>query len=151
MNATDLTSTLLAGLLELEQSGDLVLTHPNPMVLADQLCAKVIRKWSLESLDLPIESAIDYEMKSSAKHLAETFHVGDAEATGIVERFVRDLGSSRTPKEVAELLSHQGPQEIALGAYFCAHLQRGKYYGSDYLDWRKNHYIGRGLPFGNAA
>ena len=140
MNSTDLNSTLLAGLLELEQSGDLVITNPAPQALAEALGARVIKQWGSESLDVPIEAVIDAGMKSSAKALAEIFNVGNSEATSAIETFVRSLGERRTPREVAELIAHQGAQEIALGAFFCSHLRQGDYYSSDYLDWRKTQY-----------
>ncbi len=140
MNHTDLKSTLLAGLLELEQSGDIVITNPAPQVLADQLSEKLINQWCSQSLDVPIEAVIDTGMKSAATALVKIFNLGSVEATAAVERFVRSLGESREPKEVAELISHQGAQEIAYGAFFCSHLRQGKYYSSDYLDWRKSEY-----------
>jgi hypothetical protein len=140
VNSTDLKSTLLAGLLELEQSGDIVITNPAPQVLADQLSTKLIDQWGRQSLDVPIEAVIDTGMKSAATALVKIFNLGSAEATSAVERFVRSLGESREPKEVAELISHQGAQEIAYGAFFCSHLRQGKYYSSDYLDWRKSEY-----------
>jgi hypothetical protein len=140
MNSADLKSTLLAGLLELEQSGDIVITNPAPQVLADRLGAKLIDKWGSESLDVPIEATIDAGMKSAAAALVKIFQLDSAEATSAVEKFVRSLGESREPKEVAELIAHQGVQEIAFGAFFCSHLRKGKYYSSDYLDWREAEY-----------
>jgi hypothetical protein len=143
MNSSDLSSTLLAGLLELEQSGDLVITHPAPLALADQLCAKVIEKWGKEALDDPIEPVLDLAMKISKNHLIEIFKLTDTEAESAVKSFLRSLETTRTPKEVAELVCHQGFGEIAVGAFFCAHLRRGEYYSSDYLDWRMNLYAQR--------
>jgi hypothetical protein len=140
VNPTDLKSTLLAGLLELEQSGDIIITNPAPQVLADQLSAKLIDAWGSQSLDVPIEAVIDTGMKSAVAALAKIFNLSSAEATAAVESFVRSLGDSRDPREVAELISHQGAQEIAYGAFFCSHLRRGKYYSSDYLDWRKSEF-----------
>lgn len=140
MNSTDLKSTLLAGLLELEQSGELVITNPAPQALADQLYAKLIGQWGSESLDVPIEAVIDTGMRSAATALVKIFNLGSDEAVSAVERFVRSLGESRAPKEVAELVAHQGAQEIAFGAFFCSHLRRGEYYSSDYLDWRQTEY-----------
>ncbi len=78
-------------------------------------------------------------MKESTAHLEKSFALGADEAHAAVERFLRYLEASRTPKEVAELICHQGYQEVALGAFFCSHLKRGEYYSLDYLDWRKAH------------
>ncbi len=140
MNSTDLKSALLAGLLELEQSGDIVITNPAPQAVADQLAAKLIDQWGSQSLDIPIEAVIDTGMKSAATALVKIFNLGSVEATSAVESFVRSLGESRAPKEVAELIAHQGAQEVAFGAFFCSHLRKGQYYSSDYLDWRKAEY-----------
>jgi len=140
VNCTDLKSTLLAGLLELEQSGDLVITNPAPQALADQLSEKLIGQWGSESLDFPIEAVIDTGMRSAATALVKIFNVGGSEAISSVESFVRSLGESRAPREVAELIAHQGAQELAFGAFFCSCLRKGEYYSSDYLDWRKAEY-----------
>jgi hypothetical protein len=140
VNSAELQSVLLAGLLELEQSGDIVITNPAPQVLADQLCAKVVGQWADQSLDVPLEAVIDTGIKSASAALVRVFNLESAEATSAVERFVRSLGESRSPKEVAEILAHQGAQEIAFGAFFCSHLGKGSYYSSDYLDWRKAEY-----------
>lgn len=139
MDTKKLTASLLAGLVELEQSGDLVIIDPIPLVLAERLCARVIRDWGQACLDEPIELAIELGLKLSTRHLEERFALSADDAHSAVEKFFRYLGSNRTPKEVAELICHQGYEEIALGAFFCSHLQRGEYYGLDYLDWRKAH------------
>lgn len=140
MDTTELTASLLAGLVELEQSGDVVIVHPIPSALAGRLCARLVRDWGQAFLkEPPFEFAIDLGMKQSARYLEECFALGTDEACCAVEKFVRYLGSNRTPMEVAELISHQGFQEVALGAFFCSHLQRGEYYSSHYLDWRKAH------------
>jgi|GEM_PF-543411 len=140
VDVKDLTASLLAGLVELEQSGDLVIIDPIPLTLAEHLCAKVMRDWGLEHLDEPIELAVELGLKQSTTYIEKSFALGADEARAAVEKFLRYLESNRTPKEVAELICHQGYQEVALGAFFCSHLQRGEYYGMDYLDWRKAHY-----------
>jgi hypothetical protein len=140
MDPSELTSVLLAGLLDLEKSGDLVITHSSPGALADQLCAQIVKHWGKVSLDVPIEAVIDTGTKSATQNLAEVFGLADAEASAVMKSFVRSLGERRTPREVAELIAHQGPAEIACGAFFCSYLRRGAYYSSDYLDWREDHY-----------
>ncbi len=99
--------------------------------------------WGKESLDDPIESVLDSGMKSSAASLARIFTLSSAEAASVVQSFLRSLGVTRTPREVAELVAHQGSEEIAIGAFFCTHLKHGEYYSADYLEWRKNHHAQR--------
>jgi len=141
LNTTELTNNLLTGLLELEQSGDLVITHPAPLALADLLCSRILQQWANEFLnEPPFEVVIANEIKLSSRHLAATFNIEEAAATSTVEKFVQSFLATRTPKEVAELLTHQGPQEIALGSFYCIQLKRGLYYSSDYIDWRMAHY-----------
>lgn len=144
MNCTDLKSTLLDALLELEQSGDIVIIHAVPQALADRILARLAAQWASDSLDIPIEAVIDTGMRSAAIVLANVFNLGSGEATSAVGMFLRDLGESRSPREVAELVAHQGAQEIAFRAFFCSHLRRGDYYSSDYLDWRKAEYARQG-------
>lgn len=137
MNTTDLSATLLAGLLSLEKSGDLVITHPAPAALADSLCSEVIQQWAKQFLDAPpSEIVIDDSIRASSRHLVSS-SIKEEEARSIVEKFVASLRAGRTLTEVADLLAHQGPQEIALGAYYCIHMQLGEYYSSEYLEWRK--------------
>ena len=65
------------------------------------------------------------------------------DARHLVESFIEHIGSNRTKSAVAEFISHQGAAEVAEGAYFCIQLRRGEYYGTAYLDWRKQFYAER--------
>ena len=64
----------------------------------------------------------------------------ESDARSVVEKFVSHLLVKRPPGLVAELVTHQGPEDVALGAYYCMHLQQGEYYDSGYLEWRKGVY-----------
>ena len=141
LNVSELTDKLLAGLLELEQSGDIVITHPSPHVLAELLGTTLIHSWAAEFLDEPpSEIVIEGTLNSAAKYLKEYFGIDESLSRQTVDNFLRGFRGWKSLREVAELVSHQGTEEIALGAYYCVHQKRGEYYSADYLDWRKEYY-----------
>lgn len=141
MNVSELTDKLLAGLLELEQSGDIVITHPTPHVLAELLGTNLIQSWAAEFLDEPpSEVVIEGALNSTAKYFKENFDIDESSSRQTVDNFLRSFLGWKSLREVAELVSHQGTEEIALGAYFCTHLKRGVYYSMDYIEWRKEYY-----------
>lgn len=141
MDRNELAETLLAGLIELEKAGDLVIIHSAPTALADRLCSGIVERWSSEFLlDPPNEIVMEDGVQASSRRFEEAFGVEHSQALRTVRAFIDSLAANRTPAELAALISHQGPQEIADGAYCCAHLQRGDYYSPAYLDWRRERY-----------
>lgn len=141
MNTNEIANELLSGLLELEQNGDLVITHTSPPSLADKLCSRVIQKWAQEFLDCPpFEVVVEDGVKSATNYLEAVFEMVESDARSVVEKFVSHLLVNRPLGMVAELVAHQGPEDVALGAYYCMHLQKGEYYDSGYLEWRKGVY-----------
>ena len=138
MNKNEISDELLKGLTELEESGDIVITHTNPELLAKKLSSAIVEKWAFEFLDTPPDVVvIDEYSNTSKQYLCQTFDLSEKEAGASIVDFIDLLSSSRSLREVADLVSHQGYQEIAFGAYYCSHLKRGEYYSSGYLDWRK--------------
>lgn len=141
MDASEISQALLEGLEELEQAGDLVITHSAPLELAEKLRAKLIERWADEFVVMPPHEVVIADGVSSAsKYLTAKFRVTPTEALSMVQRFVETLRPQRTLTELADLIAHQGHQDIALGAYYCVHLARGEYYDPGYLDWRSAAY-----------
>lgn len=141
MERRELAEALLAGLIDLETSGDVVLIHSAPSALADRLCSAILQRWSREfQVDPPEEVVIEEGIQASSRCLEQAFGIEAEQALVMVRDFVRSLAADRTRREMAQLLSHQGPQEIADGAFYCIHLRRGDYYSPAYLAWRKNRY-----------
>ncbi|MCY1215663.1 hypothetical protein D3C87_960610 [compost metagenome] len=139
-----ISAKLLSELQQLEQSGDLVIAHHAPSMLADRLCDAIVRQWANEFLDEPPpEAVIESSLRSSERHLCERFGLDETGARIVARAFIDRLAATRTLREVAELITHQGAQEIADGAYFCVHLDKGEYYSWSYLDWRSGRYPGR--------
>ena len=137
MDANGIAQALLEGLVELEHAGDLVITHSAPLELAEMLGSKLIERWANEFVVMPPHEVVVADgVRSATKYLQATFDVAYPEALLVVERFVEDLRAQRTLTELADLVAHQGHQDIAMGAYYCVHLARGKYYDSGYLAWR---------------
>jgi len=73
---------------------------------------------------------------AAAEYLRRHFNLNAVDSHIVTQQFLDNLSTSRTKTELAELISHQGHQEIAHGAYFCVHLKLGEYYDQDYLEWR---------------
>ncbi|BEP53033.1 hypothetical protein GmRootV118_02770 [Variovorax sp. V118] len=139
-----ISAKLLSELQQLEQSGDLVIAHHAPSMLADRLSDAIVQQWASEFFEEPPpEVVIEMSLRSSARQLTEHFGMDEASACSVARGFMDRLASTRTLREVAELVTHQGAQEIADGAYFCVHLDKGEYYSPGYLDWRKARYSGR--------
>ncbi|WP_157288446.1 hypothetical protein [Uliginosibacterium gangwonense] len=137
VSRAELLNALLAELVKLENSSDLVITHPAPSFVADQLCSAVIQWWGKEFLDEPpSEVVIENGIVDASRHLQELFELSEAEARSASVSFVGQLSRDRTRNEVAILISHQGPREIAHGAYYCNYLALGSYYDEGYLNWR---------------
>ncbi len=144
MDANEISRVLLEGLLELEQSGDLVIIHTAPLKLADSLHSKIIQRWADEFAEAPPHEVIIADgVRHSTQYVQEYFALSYPEALGVVERFVEERRQERTMGELADLVAHQGPQDIAMGAYYCVYLQRGNYYDPGYLAWRSEQLVGR--------
>lgn len=139
MDAGAISQVLLKGLLDLEKAGDLVITNNSPQSLAEDLCSKLIERWAdnFESMP-PHEVVIADSISCCTKYLQKHYDLPYPRAHSVVERFVDDRRRERTLAELAELLAHQGCQEIAMGAYYCVHLEGGTYYDMGYLAWRKS-------------
>jgi hypothetical protein len=137
MDLSDISQSLLEGLVELEQAGDLAITHAAPIELADKLRSKLVERWAKEFVAMPPhEVVIANGIRSATGYLETKFSVPHEQALSVVRRFMEDRRAERTLPELADLVAHQGYQDIALGAYYCVHLGRGKYYDPDYLTWR---------------
>lgn len=144
MNRNELANCLLNSLLELEKAGDVIVTHPNLSVLAEQICDSLVQKWAAEFLEAPpYEVVIDSGLNAASEYLQCHFNLNALDAHIVARQFLDSLGTSRTKTELAELISHQGYREIAYGAYFCIHLKLGEYYDADYLEWRRREYAKR--------
>lgn len=137
MDASGIAQALLEGLVELERAGDLVITHSAPLELAEKLSSNLVERWANEFVVMPPHEVVIADgIRSATKYLQAKFGVAYPEALLVVERFVEDLRAQRTVADLADLIAHQGHQDIAMGAYYCVYLARGKYYDSGYLDWR---------------
>lgn len=138
MDTNAISQALLKGLQDLEQAGDLVITHTSPQRLAEDLCSTLIERWAAEFADMPPHEVVIADSISwCTRYLQKNYDLPYPSALFVVERFVEDRGKERTLAELAELLAHQGHQEIAMGAYYCVHLDGGTYYDMGYLEWRK--------------
>lgn len=144
MNKNEIAEEILKGLVDLEDSGDIVITNTNPELLAKRLSSTLVEKWAFEFLEVPPDVVVIDECFSIAKqNLCQIFDLKGSEAEMAMNNFIDLLSFNRSNREIADLLSHQGYEEIAFGAYFCCHIKMGEYYSREYLDWRKNVYAKR--------
>lgn len=140
MNQSQISDCLLAGLGDLENSGDLVITHTSPRSLADKLCSLLVNQWSAEFFDEPpYEVVVENCIQSCTSVLHRNFSIGELEARSAVKTFLHEIGARRTLRDLCELVSHQGEIEISDGTYYCICLGNGSdsYYSDGYLDWRR--------------
>lgn len=139
MNQAQISACLLAGLVQLEDSGDVVMTHSNPKALADQLGSLLVKEWGAEFFDEPpYEVIVENCIQSCTSILQRKFSMEEVEARSAISRFLREIGADRTRRELCELVSHQGDMEISDGTYYCICLGNGSdtYYSEHYLRWR---------------
>lgn len=87
MNQSQISDCLLAGLVDLENSGDLVITHTSPRSLADKLCSLLVNQWSAEFFDEPpYEVVVENCIQSCTSVLRRNFSIGELEARSAVKR-----------------------------------------------------------------
>ena len=144
MDRDKLDAVLLEGLLELEVSDDIVITHSIPSSLAKRISSHLLQAWVGEFCQsIPFELHIHDSLMATANIVHREFDISESDAQSIVEQFHTELLQERTLREFSELVWHQGNHELAAGAYYCVVLRRGKYYSRDYLDWRTDYYASR--------
>lgn len=144
MNPSQISDCLLAGLVDLENSGDLVITHTSAKSLADKLCSLLVNQWGAEfSVEPPYEVVVENCIQSCTSILHRNFSIEEAEARPAVKTFLREIGARRTLRDLCELVWHQGDLEISDGTYYCICLGNGSdsYYSDGYLAWRKARYL----------
>lgn len=140
MNQSQISDCLLAGLVELESSGDLVITQTSARPLADKLCGLLLDQWSSEFFDEPpYEVVVEKCIQSCTSILQRNFSIEEEEARSAISTFLQELGARRTSRELCELVSHQGDIEISDATYYCICLGNGSdsYYSDGYLAWRR--------------
>ncbi|WP_447915471.1 hypothetical protein [Delftia acidovorans] len=140
MNQSQISECLLAGLVDLENSGDLVITHNSSRSLAEKLCSLLINQWSAEFLDEPpYEVVIENCIHSCTSILHRNFSIEEVDARSAISTFLREIGARRTLRDLCELVSHQGDIEISDATYYCICLGNGSdsYYSDGYLAWRR--------------
>ncbi len=144
MDQSQISSCLLAGLIDLENAGDLVITHTSPKSLADKLCSLLVNQWGAEFFDEPpYEVVVENCIQSCTSILHRNFSIEEVEARSAVKTFLREIGARRTLRDLCELVSHQGDIDISDGTYYCICLGNGSdnYYSDGYLSWRRERYL----------
>lgn len=114
-----------------------MITCTAPQKLAEALSSRIVQQWAEVSVEiLPDEVVIADTIKSRAEYLNRAFSLPHPEALAVVERFVEDRRSARTMSKLADLVAHQGHQDIAICAYYCIQQRMGRYYDQGYMAWR---------------
>ncbi|ULR91391.1 hypothetical protein [Comamonas sp. B21-038] len=97
MNQAQISTCLLAGLVQLEDSGDVVMTHSNLKALADQLGSLLVKEWGAEFFDEPPYGVmVENCIQSCTSILQRKFSMDEAEARSAVSRFLREIGADTT-------------------------------------------------------
>ncbi len=131
---------IVSVLNEMENRGDLVITTTSNNNLAEEIYSSIVKSWLEENTDFeePIEFTLPKFLEKITAVIQNNFGLTEGESKEISEKYHKTWLEQRTPKEVAELYWHQGPQDIALRAYYTVKLGNNDK-EMDFLDWRKKY------------
>lgn len=100
----------------------------------------LLDQWSSEFFDEPpYEVVVEKCIQSCTSILQRNFSIDEEEARLAISTFLQELGARGTPRELCELVSHQGDIELSDATYYCICLGNGSdsYYSDDYFAWRR--------------
>ena len=129
-------------LKELEERGELVVTSTIPQYISKSIFHSIVEEMlkNTEESDFIIECDIPYLLEQISAHLSSVFCEDIKNARRITNAFYNRLLERLNMQEVAELIHHETPFEIALRSYYCIELHKPDTRDLEYLDWRKKYY-----------
>lgn len=130
---------------ELEGRGEIVITSVIPQYISKAIFHSIAEEMLSreKESEFIIECDIPYLLEQTASHLSSVFGEEMESAKGIVNDFYHMQLERLTMPQVAELIHHETPFEIALLAYYCCKLGKSGFRDLEYLDWRKKYYAKR--------
>jgi hypothetical protein len=127
---------------DLEGRGEIVITSVIPQYISKAIFHSIVEEMLSreEESEFIIECDIPYLLEQMASHISSVFGEEIESAKGIVNNFYHMQLERLTMQQVAELIHHETPFEIALLAYYCCKLGKSGFRDLKYLDWRKKYY-----------
>lgn len=132
---------ILESLRELEDRGDIVITTTVPASIARTIIHSLseVLLGEGEESEAIIECDIPYLLEQTAAHVSSIFSQDEARSREIVNAFYQRLLQRLSVRQIAELIWHETPFEIARLSYYCIELKKGDSRDLEYLDWRKKY------------
>lgn len=139
MNREKIDKELRCALVQLEESGDIVITTPSMHVLVDKI---------REAIQVVVDNEgrgnrnerINRELSLVVKYLQEYFRHSEEYARRITDEFHARYENTRGWAD-DDYYAHEGPQSIALEVHYFIHLANEPYeHNLRYLNWRKKFY-----------
>ena len=142
MNYEKHIEKILETLLGLESKGDIVITTTTPKSIAQAIFHSSIELLlnNKEQSEALIECDIPYLLEETATHLSAVFLQSESHSNKIVNAFYHKLLQRLNMREIAEMIWHETPFEIALLSYYCIELNNSDSRDLEYLEWRKKYY-----------
>ena len=132
-------------LAHLEDSGEIVITTTVPQHISKKIFHSVIEEL-LEADDLSealIECDVPYLLEQTTSNVGSIFSLDEEKSKIIVNEYYNRLLKRLSIREIAELIWHETPFEIALLSYYCIELKNQDTRDLEYLDWRKKYYANK--------
>ena len=129
-------------LLDLESRGEIVITSPIPQYISKSIFHSVVECMleSADESDFIIECDIPHLLEQVASHLSSVFSEDIESSKIIVNDFYHRQLRRLSMQQIAELIHHETPFEIALLSYYCVKLKNSDSRDFEYIDWRKKYY-----------
>ena len=141
MEDKNIIGKIAEALINLEAQGELILTTSYPNAVATSIFHSALKVWFDETAkyDEPIECTIPYLLEQAVLEIVARFRVQNLRAREIVNAQYNEWLKTRTMKDIAEIVWHETPREMAARAYY--HIELGKPDNRDleYLEWRKRY------------
>ncbi|QRY79364.1 hypothetical protein JVX91_28010 [Pseudomonas sp. PDNC002] len=132
---------ILRSLRELEERGDIIVTTTTPALIArsiiHSLSESILSEAESETI---IECDIPYLLEETSEKVSLLFSKDMGRSREIVNAFYQDLLERLSMRQIAEMIWHETPSEIARLSYYCVELKKGFSRDLDYLDWRKDYF-----------
>ena len=129
-------------LKDLEDKGEVMLISTNPKYIPKFIFHSIVEEMLKDRYsDFLIESDIPYLLERVAQEVSLIFSEDIKNAERIANEFYHKLLYRYTMVQVAEIIHHETPFEIALRAFYSIELKNIDNRDFNYLDWRKQYYM----------
>ncbi|MBB4865768.1 hypothetical protein HNP46_004669 [Pseudomonas nitritireducens] len=131
---------ILESLRKIEDRGDIVITTTTPTSIARSIIHSLSEAFlgEAEESEAIIECDIPYLLEETSQKVSLFFSKDIARSREIVNAFYKSLLERLSMRQIAEMIWHETPSEIARLSYYSVELKREFDRDLVYLDWRKD-------------